>query len=98
MKMSDKLDMAMKATPPEDLYEYLMDSSIPKSEAEHFAADRITELEAKLDRVRGWAWELHDSLKLHQCGDGCNGCPVCRIPDEACDTPDELQSELGDEE
>ena len=56
-------------------------------------AKHIIELEAKLDRVRGWAWELHDSLKLHQCGDGCNGCPVCRIPDEACD----LQSALGDE-
>jgi hypothetical protein len=40
-----KMEQAMKATPPDELYEYLMDSNIPKSEAEHFAADRIDYLE-----------------------------------------------------
>lgn len=60
--------------------------------------EQVRTYQEKLDKVREWAWELHDSLKLHQCGDGCNGCPVCRIPDDACDAPDELLSALGDGE
>ena len=76
---------------------------------EHTLVDRekrICELERKyekkLGRVTAWAWELYDHLQYHQCGDGCNGCPVCRIPEEACDSPDELLAKpcalLGDDD
>jgi hypothetical protein len=37
-----------RSTPPEDLRAYLMNPNIPKSEAEHWAARRITELEEAL--------------------------------------------------
>lgn len=43
--MERKMEQAMQATPPKELYEYLMDQSIPKTEAEHYAAHRIAELE-----------------------------------------------------
>ena len=45
------MKQAMQATPDQELYEYLMDLSIPKSEAEHYAAKRISELEALRDRL-----------------------------------------------
>jgi hypothetical protein len=60
-----KMEQAMKATPPDELYEYLMDSNIPKSEAEHFAADRIAELEAKLEKANKIReLNLRDARKL----------------------------------
>ena len=45
------------STPPEDLRAYLMNPNIPKSEAEHWAARRITELEEALSRpMEAGAW------------------------------------------
>lgn len=52
--------------------------------------NRIKELEAENEQIREWAWRLHEDLKHYQCaGDGCNGCPVCLIPDAACDKKQE---------
>jgi hypothetical protein len=63
--MERKMEQAMKATPPEELYEYLMDLSIPKTEAEHYAADRIAELEAQL-RQKDIQIEMHSDLSEHR--------------------------------
>lgn len=45
----------------------------------------IEKLKAQLKVVQAWAWKLHGDLTHTQCGDGCNGCSICQIPDEACD-------------
>jgi hypothetical protein len=49
--MSDQVNKAYQATPATTLEQQIMDPNFPKNEREWWAADRIAQLEAALQRI-----------------------------------------------